>query len=272
MVSTLQTTALGFYVVAAAILVGALVRGCRSVPRAAGAVLIAGVAVHAAALVLYTLTFDELPLVGLASILSLLAFLIGVFLIAALAWRDLCTLGLVLVPLVIVLVTAGSIFGPPRPIGEPLEFTGPWFVLHVTLALAGCAGLAIAFAAGMVYLLQRRELKGKNFGRVFRFFPSLVILATVGRYALITGFTALSTSLVIGWGWAYRYEQPLALNDPKVLWGGLTWMTFVAVFSTGAWGVAGERRSAVASVIGFVLVTLVYVALRIVGSKGPMFL
>src|SRR5690625_3371146 len=96
-VSTLHLLALFFYVTAAVVLAGSLVGGRRNAPRWGGAVVAAGVVCHATALGVYTLTFGQMPLVGLAPSLSFLAFLIGAFLLAALAFRDVHPLGLVLV-------------------------------------------------------------------------------------------------------------------------------------------------------------------------------
>lgn len=271
MVTTFHVLALLLYLGAAVVFVGSLAGGRRGAPRAGGVVAAVAVVMHAIAIGAYTVVHGEMPLVGLAPSLSLLAFLIGCFLLVALMVREVRTLGLVLVPLIAALIGAGLILGM-APTGEPLAFRGPWFVLHVLLTMSGYAGLAVAFAAGLVYLLQRRELKGKHFGRVFRYFPSLETLDAVGRRALVIGFPALSLGLLVGWAWTVRFRHPLGLTDPKVLWGGLTWFIFVAAFGARASGVACNRRGAQVSVVGFVVVVLSYMVLRLLGSEGGSFL
>ena len=49
--------------------------------------------------------------------------------------------------------------GPDRVFGR----FDAWFYLHVLLAFGGYAGLALASGAGLLYLLQLRELKDKRF-------------------------------------------------------------------------------------------------------------
>ena len=67
------------------------------------------------------------------------------------------------------------------PAGEAQAFQSIWLVLHVIFALVGYVGLTVAFAAGLMYLMQFRELKSKHFGAIFRFFPPLETLDRLGR-------------------------------------------------------------------------------------------
>jgi len=130
----------------------------------------------------------------------------------------------------------------------------------------------VAFAAGLVYLLQFRELKVKRLGRVFRFFPSLDTLDVVGRRALAIGFAALSIALVLGWAWTVRFQNSFAIGEPDVVWGIVTWFTFLAVIAARVGDPARGRRGAMASVVGFAVVVLVYMVLRLNGAGGTAFL
>jgi len=272
MVLTLHGLALGLYLAGAAGLAAALAGGRASVPRWCMAVIAAGLLCHGAALAAFASEFGELPLVGIAPSLSSLGFVIAVLATGAGGLGEGRPLGLVLVPLVALLVAVALALGM-APTGEELSFRGPWFALHVVLAFLSYAGLAVAFAAGLLYLLQFRELKGKRFGRMFRFFPSLVTLDRVGRWALAIGFPALSLALALGWAWTVRFQHSFAVRDPEVIWGLLTWVVFLAALAARRAGGAGrDRRGALASVIGFVVVVLMYVVLRLSMAEGRVFL
>lgn len=271
MVTILHILALILYLVAAGLLAGSLAGARSGAPRSGAGVVGAGVVAHGAALMAFAVVFGELPLVGLAPSLSVLGFLIGAFLLAAAVLQDARTLGLMLAPLVALLVGAALVLGI-APAGEPLAFRGPWFYLHAVLAFAGYAGLAVAFAAGLAYLLQFRELKGKRFGRIFRFFPALDTMDVVGRLGLAIGFPALSLGLGLGWAWTIRFQHSLALRDPKVIWGALTWLIFVAALAARSSGAGRNRRGAVVCVVGFLLVVFTYVALRLSEVGGGGFL
>ncbi len=271
MVVILHGLALVLYVAATGILIGSLVQGRRTVSRGGEATLAGGVLAHGVGLGAYVLRFQELPLVGLAPSLSVLSFLIGAVLLGMAAYREARTIGLILAPLISTLLAVALLLGI-APAGEAFAFRGPWFHLHVFLAFVGYAGLAVSFAAGLLYLLQFRELKGKHFGRMFRFFPALDTLDLVGRRSLAVGFSSLSLALVLGWAWTVRFQHSFAFGDPKVAWAVLTWLTFAAVLAARRGGSRRSRRGALASVVGFAVVVLVYVILRLSVTGGALFL
>src|SRR5690606_6513296 len=144
-------------------------------------------------------------LVGLGPSLSTLSLLVGLGAVTASTLGHARTVGLVLVPVVAALQGVGLGMGIV-PTGEPLAFRGVWFALHVLFAFVGYAGLTVAFAAGLMYLLQFRELKSKHFGAIFRFFPPLDTLDRLGRQGLLVGFPFLTLAVVVSWAWTARFE------------------------------------------------------------------
>lgn len=271
MVTTLHTVAALLYAAAGLVFAGALAGGRRATTWAGPLLVLFAVAVHAGALAGYTSLFGELPLVGLGPSLSTLAFLIGLMGLGATVREETRPLGLVLMPITVVLLVAALVMSI-TPTGGVLAFRGAWFRMHVVLAFLGYTGLAVAFAAGLLYLLQHRALKGKHFGRMFRFFPSLETLDRLGRWGLLLGFPTLTLGLVIGWGWARRFDQQYGLDNPKVLWGVMTWLVFVAALTARVGGARRDRRGAMIAVVGFVVVVVAYVVLRLMMPDGHLFL
>jgi ABC-type transport system involved in cytochrome c biogenesis permease subunit len=263
--------ALGSYLVACVAVVRSLASGRTDVPRMTLPVITAGVLAHLIGLTAYTSRYGELPLVGLGPSLSTLAALIGVALISAALLREVRPVALVLLPIMGLLITVGLLIGIV-PSGAELEFRGIWFIAHVVFAFFSYASLALAFAAGLLYLLQFRALKGKNFGRTFRFFPSLDTLDRLGRGALLTGWPSLTLALVLGWAWTVRFLQSLATENPQVIWGVLTWLVFATAIGARLGGAGGERRGALVSVFGFVVVVIFYFVLRLAMAGGRVFL
>ncbi len=240
-------------------------------PKIAFGLAVAGVAAHAVALACFTVEYRQLPLNGLAPSLSTVALTIGIGLVATLGLGEGRRVGIVLVPVVVLLeVVAVSLGIEPAP--AQLDFEGPWFVFHVTLAFAGLGGLAVAFASGLLYLVQLHELNTKRMGRLFQFTPPLVTLDRLGRTGLVAGFITFTLGLVLGWLWTYNFRQSLDATNPKVLWAILSWLIFVAALGVRAGGGVKERRSAFASVVGFSLIVVSYLGFRIVSSQGGFFL
>ena len=269
MVVWLHIGALTGYVAAAAALSRALARGERSAPRSAAVLATTGAALHVGAVAAYAATFGELPLVGIGPTLSLLA-LLNALLTVALVWlRDVRPVAVVLLPIASVLLILALLLGIEPAHGE-MAFRGMWFALHVLLAFTGYACFAGAFAASVLYLLQHRELKGRRFGRMFRFFPPLATLGQWQRRAVEVALIALTLGLLVGWGWTTRFA-PLPLGHPKVVWAIVSWLSIGAALGAHS-GTASERRGAIASVIGFVLIVASYLILRLTESTGGVFL
>ncbi len=264
----LHAAALAFYAVAAALLALSFARSARRLPGAATACLALAVALHFGALAAFTAAHREMPLVGLGPSLSVLALLValGSLLLATLGRTG--PLGLVLVPVAGALAGVAQVAGL-HPAEQEIVFRGPWFFLHVLLAMVGYAGLTVAFAAGLMYLLQFRQLKGKRFGAVFRFFPPLDTLDRIGRRALLAGFPFLTVALLLGWAWSERFGPAMGPGNPKVVWGVITWFVFLAALAARLRGGEGPaHRGAAVSVVGFAVVVAAYVVLRAAESTA----
>lgn len=247
---------------AAALLLGVpLMRRRRVLPPLGTAVAAAGLVVHTAAIASFLSRWGELPLVGLGPSLSTLAFLIAVGSMIVTTIGGVGPLGLVLVPVVAALLGAALLIGI-QPVGEPMTFGGIWFVLHVVLALVSYAALTVAFAAGLMYLVQFRELKSKRFGAIFHVFPPLETLDQVGRRALLVGFPALTLALVVGGAWAVRFPAPGGPGNSHIVWGVLTWIVFVSAMVARLGSGRTAHRGALASVLGFMVVVVAFVLLR----------
>lgn len=231
----------------------------------------AGVLVHMFALARFTADYGQLPFEGLGPSLSTLALIIGVGLIATIGLGEGRRVGIVLVPVVILLEAVAISLGV-RPFSQALDFQGAWFVLHVTLAFVGLGGLAVAFASGILYLVQLHELNLKRMGRLFQFTPPLATLDRLVRVALVTGFTTFSLSLALAWLWTISFRQSLDQSNPKVLWSVMTWLILVVALGVRAGGGLKERRSALASVIGLPVIVVVYIGLRMASSARGFFL
>lgn len=271
MTAVLHSAALVLYSLAAVLFIVSLIREAARLATLAGLLLAAGAVAHAGGLAVFLAQWGELPLVGLGPSLSTLAFLITAGSLIVAAAGRVGPLGLVLVP-VIALILAVALAVGIEPHGAPRAFQSVWFVLHVLLAFVGYAGLTVAFAAGVMYLLQFRQLKSKRFGAIFRFFPPLDTLDRIGARALMVGFPALSVALLLAGAWVARFPGPLVLRNQHILWGVLTWGVILAALLARAGGGRKGHRGAVASVLGFVVVVLAFLFLRMYYPQGGAFL
>ncbi len=264
--------ALLFYIGAFGLWVRQLVRGtAEPVAAATSAVTAVAVVVHGLALVDFWRTWGELPLVGTGAALASLGFVGGLVLLAILPMREAARIALILLPFVIAVQTT-ALFVGIRPSPLVMDFQGAGFVFHVGLAFLGLQGLAVAFAAGVLYLIQHHELKEKRLGRFFFFIPPLATLERLGRTALWIGFVSLTLALLVGGLWAARNPGAVQLGDPKVTAGLATWLVFLLIFMARRGRGRSEYRSALAAVLGFSFVVGLYLVLRLAAGESGLFL
>lgn len=271
MVDFLHLLALSGYLGAWAALLRAFREGGGDLEAIGWKVGLGAATVHAVALAAFLLEHRTLPLIGLGPASSTLAMAIALLTLGASIREDVRPTTLFVLPMVMALLAEAVLVGVvPTP--HQTEFQGPWFWLHVTVSFVGYAGLALSSSAAAMYVLQFRSLKRKQFGSIFRFFPALDTLDRVNRTGLEIGFTALTLGLLAGWSWTLSYGRGLALDDPQVVFGIITWTAYLAAIVARL--VPGGRgsRSAVASTIAFVVTAGAFGVLRAVTGGGGFFL
>lgn len=230
-----------------------------------------GVVAQLAGLTLFSLRFHTLPLVGVGPASSTLAFAIACFALVVVFRRELRAAGLFLLPLSLLLLGEAVDVGL-RPGTHITAFKGPWFVTHVASLFVAYGALALASAAAAMYLLQLRSLKGKKFGSVFRFFPSLDSLERLHTVGLGLGFPLLTLGLITGWSWTLTEGRGLALGDPQVVFGMVSWVAYLAAVVIR---MEGRRRSSLASRVtslAFLLSAVTFFALRLLARRSGVFL
>jgi HemX protein len=218
-----------------------------------------GVVAHLTGLVLYSVRAGSVPLTGLGPALSFAGVLIAVTLfIVELAARDV-SLSLVAAPLAAI-ATISAISLGLRPGTGADGLRGVWLFSHIALSFVGMATFAAAGAAGAMYLVERRELKSRRFGAVFRAFPPLATLDRVNHLAAIASWLTLTVAIVLAATYSLAYHQ---LNLAQLVWGtgawiAVSWIALGRVLS--GWQ---ARRAAVYSSVAFTAVVVLYVAFRV---------
>lgn len=247
-------------------------RAGRDDPRRASLGLAAAAAaVHLAALLLFWATERASPLVGAGPASATLALALAGGFFFANRTPERWSVGLLVLPLVLILLGAAIWvgFSPTRPV---TPFRGAWLATHICAVLAGTAGLFLGSVAGAMYLFQFRALKRKEFGKVFRFFPSLESLDRMSRIGLTGGLGVLALGLLAGWAFTLTFGQGLALGDADVRFGLLTWTAYAAALAT-RWISGGfGPRAAGASVVAFAVSAAGFLAFRALGTGGGFFL
>jgi ABC-type uncharacterized transport system permease subunit len=252
------------YVGAAALAATPFARPVGPPVRGVVALLAAGVLAHLAGLTAYAQSVGQLPLTGLGPSLSFAGLVLAAtLLLVELVARDV-SLTLVTAPLAAIPTIVANVIGF-APGLEPAGARGAWLVAHVALSFLGIAAFGTAAAAGLLYLVERRELKSRRFGAIFRFFPPLATLDRVNHVAAIAGWLGLTLGVVLAVTYSVAYRE---LSVPKVIWATGAWVAVSAVAIGRVVGGWQARRAAIFSSLSFVAVVALYVAFRVAETNG----
>lgn len=227
-----------------------------------------GVVAHIVAFVASGYAAHELPIAGLGPALSVAGLTLAVVLLLAESWARDVVLSLVAAPLAAG-VTASAVFLGWRPAGQPHGVQGVWLVSHVAVSFIGIAALATAAASGALYMIERRELKSRRFGSVFRSFPPLDTLDRVNHLSALTAWIALTLGMALATSYTIAYGQSAGI---QVVWGGVAWLAAAVLAGARQLGGWQARRAAVASTIAFAVVIASYFAARALAAHPGYFL
>jgi ABC-type uncharacterized transport system permease subunit len=268
MIAIAHFIAITFYIGAAALAATPFARPVAAPVRGVCGLLGAGVVAHALALVAFARIAGGLSLTGIGPSLSFAGFVLAATLLLVELLAREVSLTLVAAPLAALPTTVANVLGL-TPAQEPDGVKGLWLLAHIALSFVGIAAFATAAAAGTMYLIERRELKSRRFGAIFRFFPPLATLDRVNHIAAIAGWLGLTLGVILAAAYSIAYRE---MNVLQLMWGTGAWLA-VSGIALGR-VVAGwqARRAAVYSSLTFAVVIVLYVAFRVAAPGAGKFL
>jgi cytochrome c-type biogenesis protein CcsB len=211
---------------------------------------------------------QHLPVTNIHEAFSFFAFVIVLAFLLTYARYRLESLGVFVFPLVFILTLAANLIStPPSPRPEVLHSF--LFYIHIPAVFLGYAAFFLAFAAGIMYLIQENELKRKRPQAFYYRLPSLEICDDLAYRALSIGFPLLTIGIVAGSFWASRTWGKYWGWDPKMVWSFITWLIYAILihFRLSA-GLRG-RRAAWMSIVGFFFVLITFIGTRFLGTAHP---
>ena len=216
------------------------------------ALLVGGFLIQTLGLNLRGAAIKACPLGNLFEIAQFLAWsLILLFFIVGPAFR-LRLLGFFTAGLAALL--AGGSFAVPswdRTYPPGIFGGNPWIELHAALAIFSYGVFAILSLVSIMFLIQERGLKKKQFKGVYQFLPSVQQLDLMAKRLLITGVIVLSASLVFGA--VFSVDNFDLVPIFKLGATCLVWLGYLSVFILRLQKKLVTRRHAFASIALFAL-------------------
>lgn len=137
-----------------------------------------------------------------------------------------------------------------------------WAAIHVPLAFVSYSILGVAFAVGVAYLLEERQMKSKRPGALAYRLPSLEELDGLIHKLIMAALPPLTLGIFLGGVWAYAAWGRFWGWDPKETWALMTWFIYVVYLLLRLFAGWRGRKTAYLSLAGFVLVMFTYVGVN----------
>src|SRR5690242_4639928 len=220
-----------------------------------------GFATHTIALVARMLGATGVSTPSFHEALSFFSWMLILVFLAVEFRHRLHVLGSFIVPLALVSLVSAAALPETVPTLQPV-FRTLW--VHVTLSMLGAVGFAVAFVAGVMYLIQDRLLKSKQFNVLYSKLPALDFLDHLNQQSIVLGFPLLTLGIVTGAISAQFARGSYVSWNPEQTGALVTWLFYFIVLLgrlTIGWR---AKRAAYLTVIGFacVILTLVGVVLK----------
>lgn len=212
-------------------------------------------AMHSLALALVAFSLGRLPIFSIfETTLFITWLLISSFLLWDLANRTQAA-GPFLLP-VLLLLFVGTL-ALPRPGGGALAGWQPVLLIwHVAISTLGYGFFAASFIFGLMYLLQDRQLRRKDFRPLFYRLPPLEALDSWSHRFVYFGWPLLGLGLVVGGFWTRMSQSAGLVFDLKIAWTIACWVVYGIYLGLRRFRGLGGRRAAYWSAAGFVTVVI----------------
>jgi len=210
-----------------------------------------GFVFHTLFLVLLGIDHSRFPIGNLPESLCFFAWCISLtFMVANLRYR-INVLGAFVLPLVSLLTIISQVIWEENHAIPPSLRSG-WVYFHSSIAFLSYAAFFLTFVSAILYLIQEKELKDKNFRFLYFRLPSLQVCAELLRRSLFVGFVGMSLTIVTGAFYAQQAWGRFWSWDPKETAALITWVIYLILVNYCLSSKWHGRRASYISIIGFV--------------------
>lgn len=203
------------------------------------------------------------PLTNLFEVLIFLSWsMVLLYFVVGTAYR-LSLLGVFTSPLAFVFQAFALIAPLDSPPGPRARVVAqPWLETHAAISVVAYGAFALACVAGVMYLIQERQLKTHRLRGLFFHLPPIADLAVAMKRLILTGFILLTIGLLSG------FEVRGAVEWSKVIWGVGVWLIYGGLLQADKW--ITPRRIAQLSVAAFSLTLVTLWGLNFIAPAGSL--
>src|SRR5881398_3204373 len=221
----------------------------------------AGFVLQTAFLFLRGRALGRCPLTNLFEVFIFMAWSIAlIYMLVGPAYR-LSLMGAFTAPLVLLLQGFALLAPIDRP-HAPRIAVNPWLEFHASISIVAYGGFALACVAGLMYLVQERQLKTHQLRSIFYHLPSLPNLFSAMTRLLWFGFILYSAGLISG----FFVGEPLPWT--KIALAIAIWILYGAILQGRYLRWMAPRRIATLCVVAFAVALSLLWSIEFVGHRA----
>jgi ABC-type uncharacterized transport system permease subunit len=203
------------------------------------------------------------PLTNLFEVFVFMAWSVAlIYLVIGPTYR-LSLMGAFTAPLVLLMQTFALLAPIDRPHVTKMA-VNPWLEFHASMSIVAYGAFALACVAGLMYLVQERQLKTRHLHSVFHHLPPLTDLYAAIHRLLWLGFGLYTAGLLSG------FLTGAPLPRVKMVCAVAVWFFYGAILQGRHLFRLAPRRVAMLCVIAFTAAVSVLWAINFVSQKIPV--
>ncbi len=203
------------------------------------------------------------PLTNLFEVFAFLAWAIALFYMAVGPVYRLSLMGTFTAPLVFLLQAFALLMPIDRPPVRRIE-VNPWLEFHASMSMLAYGAFALACIAGLMYLLQERQLKARDVHSLFRNLPPLTTLYAAMTRLVWVGFALYTAGIASG----FFTGQPLPVV--KMILAVAVWVLYAVILQGRHWGRLAPRRVAGLCVAAFIASVGLLWGITFISERPPV--
>lgn len=152
-----------------------------------------------------------------------------------------------------------------EPETSPL-LSNPSFAIHASLAIMGYTAFSLSAIYALLYLIQQRNLKSRNLGKLFNQLPALNYLERLTTRSTLVGIILMGIALIFAHRMARITIGSYWPSDPKVIMSDAVWVIYLVGYLLARllkW--RGKRQAYVA--LSLFILLIVGAGLVIIGTE-----
>jgi len=185
-----------------------------------------------------------------------------IYLVIGSSYR-LSLMGAFTAPAASILLFFAVALAPGEPVARRVTLN-PWLEAHTSFSMVACGAFALACIAGVMFLVQERQLKTRKPSSIFYRLPPIAELSVANSRLLWLGFILFTIGIGTGFLIGGR------INWTQAAWSILVWGVYGGIIAARVRHVVAAKWVAALSIIAFSLLLSTFLGIQFISDRPSL--